>query len=602
MESGAYHGNVHARGLVADRGPLAVDPVPTIDQGSDAISVGHRASSDLGRLWRYTVELLGVAVAYFVLAKLGLGLASINPSASPIWPPTGLALASAILMGLRVGPAIFLGALLANVTTTGAIHTSAAIALGNTLESLVGGYLINRWSGSHHTFGTAAGVARFALVSFAAATPISATVGVGSLSLAGYVDVADRASVWLTWWLGDLSSALVITPVIVLWATGRTRSFDRSEVLDMGLIYGGALAVGVIAFSPLLEQTKSSSALGFLAVLPLMWAALRRDPRDTASVAFILSCFAVWGTMSGVGPFVGIDHLNNSFLLLIAFMMSVAVPSLALSAGVNKRRCAEVELRALKDAAEAANRAKSQFVAHMSHELRTPLNAIIGFSEIMQTETWGPLGSAKYRGYAADIKESGAHLLAVINDILDLSKIEAGRQTLDEEDCDLVEIVAGALHFIGDRATAQGIRIEHNLRPNLPEVRADSRMIRQILLNLLSNSVKFTPAGGVISLSAGLPSSSGLCLIVKDTGVGIPADEVTRVLEPFVQVGGAFNRRHTGTGLGLPLAKAFAELHGGSLELVSAVGIGTTVTVRFPAERLRPRPCGDFHATACRAR
>jgi integral membrane sensor domain MASE1 len=199
MESGAYHGNVHARGLVADRGPLAVDPVPTIDQGSDAISVGHRASSDLGRLWRYTVELLGVAVAYFVLAKLGLGLASINPSASPIWPPTGLALASAILMGSRVGPAIFVGALLANATTTGSIHTSAAIALGNTLESLVGGYLINRWSGSHHTFGTAAGVARFALVSFAAATPISATVGVGSLSLAGYVDVADRASVWLTW-------------------------------------------------------------------------------------------------------------------------------------------------------------------------------------------------------------------------------------------------------------------------------------------------------------------------------------------------------------------------------------------------------------------
>ncbi len=497
-----------------------------------------------------------------------------------------------ILMGYRVGPAIFFGALLANATTAGSIYTSSAIALGNTLECLVGGYLINRWSDGPRTFDTPSGVARFALVSVAAATPISATVGVGSLSMAGYIDAADRVSVWLTWWLGDLASALVIAPVIVLWATRHSRSFDRGNLLDTGLVYGGTSVVGIVAFSPLVEQTMNRAPLAFLAVLPLMWAALRRAQRDTSTVAFILSCFAVWGTLSGAGPFIRPD-LNDSFLLLVAFMISAAVPSLALSAGVSERRRAEAELRVARDAAEAANGMKSQFLAQMSHELRTPLNAIIGFAEILQSEMLGPLGSVKYRDYATDIHQSGAHLLAVINDILDLSKIEAGHQALDEQDCDVAEIAADMLRLIGERAEARGIHIEKKLRPNLPELRADSRMIRQILLNLLSNSVKFTPAGGVISLSADLLSTGGLCLVVKDTGIGIPEHQHARVLEPFVQVEGAFNRRHPGTGLGLPLSKAFAELHGGRLELVSAVGVGTTATVLFPADRLRPRQRGN---------
>jgi integral membrane sensor domain MASE1 len=170
------------------------------------------------RVRRYAIELLAIGLAYFAFAKIGLALASIHPSASPIWPPTGLALAAVMLRGYRVWPAIFLGAWLANATTAGSVYTSSGIALGNTLESLVAGYLISRWSDGTRTFDSPAGVARFALIALVAATPISATIGIGSLALAGYADNARIASTWLTWWLGDLAGALVITPVIVLWA------------------------------------------------------------------------------------------------------------------------------------------------------------------------------------------------------------------------------------------------------------------------------------------------------------------------------------------------------------------------------------------------
>ena len=194
-------------GAVGDRDPAASD--------SAEPAAARLPKKQLGAV----IELIGIGLAYFVLAKAGLALASINPSATPIWPPTGLALAAVLLGGYRVWPAIYLGALAANATTAGTIYTSAVIALGNTFECLVGAYLIRRWSDGVNTFDTPAGVARFAAISLAAATPVSATIGVGSLVMAGYAEAEGIPSIWTTWWLGDFTGALVVTPVIVLWAS-----------------------------------------------------------------------------------------------------------------------------------------------------------------------------------------------------------------------------------------------------------------------------------------------------------------------------------------------------------------------------------------------
>ncbi|MCW5732248.1 MAG: response regulator [Alphaproteobacteria bacterium] len=242
-------------------------------------------------------------------------------------------------------------------------------------------------------------------------------------------------------------------------------------------------------------------------------------------------------------------------------------------------------LKEAKEAAELANRAKSQFLANMSHELRTPLNAIIGFSQIIREQTAGPPVADCYRDYANDILTSGMHLLELINDILDLSKIEAGKLDLLESVIEIGELVESCLRPMQARSSESGIRLVTALPRDLPGLWADARKMRQILFNLISNSMKFTQPGGRVEVRAEL-DGEGLELAVADDGIGIAQEDIPRVLTPFVQVESTLTRRHSGTGLGLPIARSLAELHGGSLSIESAPGAGTTVRVRMPGERL----------------
>jgi signal transduction histidine kinase len=233
----------------------------------------------------------------------------------------------------------------------------------------------------------------------------------------------------------------------------------------------------------------------------------------------------------------------------------------------------------------AANRAKSEFLANVSHELRTPLNAIIGFSELMIGEMFGPLGE-RYAEYIRDIHDSGQHLLTVINDILDLSKIEAGRMEMAEEIFDLRGTIDSILRMAGERAAAGGIAVEVDLPEPSPRLSADERMIKQILINLLSNAIKFTASGGRIAVAAAVQQDGGIAVSVTDTGIGIPADDLPNLCSPFWQIDRGLNRKFEGTGLGLSLCKRMTEMHGGQLVIESEVGVGTTVTVRLPAARL----------------
>ena len=238
------------------------------------------------------------------------------------------------------------------------------------------------------------------------------------------------------------------------------------------------------------------------------------------------------------------------------------------------------------DQAESANRAKTEFLATMSHELRTPLNAILGFSEIIQTETLGPVGILKYREYATHIFESGRLLLDLINDILDLSKVESGMEDLHEEHIEVVSLARSVWSLIQHRAQQQGVALTLELPEELPALSADLRKMKQILVNLLSNAIKFTKRGGRVALKVRCSVGSGHVFQVVDTGIGIAPRDIPKALSQFGQVDSGLSRQHEGTGLGLPLAKALVELHGGSLRLESAVGAGTTVTVRLPAERV----------------
>ncbi|CAO3401637.1 response regulator [Azospirillum palustre] len=261
---------------------------------------------------------------------------------------------------------------------------------------------------------------------------------------------------------------------------------------------------------------------------------------------------------------------------------------------VTSRKIMEAELQDARHAAEAASRSKSEFLASLSHELRTPMNAVIGFADLIARESEGPVGNAHYRDFAVNIRDSGQHLLELINEILDHVRAESGQLILDDEPVDLDAAAVFAVRLLTPRAARAGIALSARVAPAARHLRGDERRIRQILLNLLSNAVKYTPSGGSVSLTADPAPDGGLLLEVRDNGVGIPEQDLDRVLLAYARVATPENRQTEGAGLGLPLTRRLVELHGGTLTLASRVGQGTTVTIHFPPERLAGAMAGEM--------
>jgi len=539
---------------------------------------------DFRRGISYAGGLVSIGVIYFALAKGGLALASIHPSATPIWPPTGLALAAVLLWGYRSWPAIFTAAVIANATTAGSVATAIAIATGNSLEAVVGAYLINRCSRGCNTFSTPDSVAKFALICVVIATPISASIGLTSLATAGYIERTNFANAWVTWWLGDVTGALVVAPVIVLWASSHYHAFNRNEFLETVGVLATAAAVGLIAFSPLIEQTPSRDPLGFLAILPMLWAALRRGPRDTATVALVLAGITIWGTLTGGGPFTTAD-LNASFLLVLMFLISITVPSLLLSADVEVRKKAEESLRRAQielerkvaertQELELANAAKSRFFAMASHDLRQPLHALGLFVAQLRT----PLKSGERTKTIELVDATRKEMDEMFNSLLDISRLDAGILTPKITEFPIARLLQ-KIETRFDQATREkGLRLR--VRRSDAWVRSDAMLLERILLNLVSNAVRYTLRGGIIVGCRRLGEM--LRIEVWDSGPGIPEDQKRNIFGEVFQLPAPERNRYGGLGLGLAIVDRLRVLLNHQIDLASTVGRGSRFAIRVP--------------------
>ncbi|MBL8835537.1 MAG: MASE1 domain-containing protein, partial [Alphaproteobacteria bacterium] len=519
-----------------------------------------------------------VALLYFGFGCIvGQFFAAFGLFPAPIWLPASIAMVAAMAGELRLLPGIFAGSLAVNaIIFSSPLTTATIISLTNALGPFAGAAMLQKLRPQRGLFTSLGGVIAFLVCTTFVSPGISAAGGALALSLGQQADALHPWSIWVSWWLCDSGGTLYLAPAIVLWlGLEREGPAPRGgQVVHDRLIWVAvALASVALFLLPADYPGAIRFSLPFMLVVPLSWIALRISLRSAYAMVTLLSIVATIGTVSGVGPFQD-QSVANPLALVGALVVLLAMTVLTIVALVAERQDAQ-----------NASEMKSMFLANASHELRTPLNAIIGFSSLLESRAAPPLPPDKALDYARIIRTSGEHLLSLINDLLDVSKIEAGRFELEEGEVTLAAAIAEAVDVVAMQALAKSLTIDATPGPAGWTIAADPRALRQILLNLLSNAVKFTPPGGCVSVAATPGPTGDIEIRVSDSGIGIPAEALQRVFAPFERANRHDKHRFEGTGLGLTITRGLVALHGGTVELDSIVDHGTTVTVILPARR-----------------
>ena len=509
-----------------------------------------------------TLPAIGaLALIYFVAGKLSLQLAFLHKSASPVWPPAGIALAALLVLGFRVWPALFVGAFLVNLTTLGNIWTSLGIASGNTLEALCGAWLVNRFAGGARVFDRPQDVFKFALAALIGTT-VSPTFGVSSLAAGGFAQWSSYWPVWLTWWLGDASGVLVIAPLLLLWSVPATqRKWNQKQVLEVSVLLLLLVVLAETVFGGWLPISARNYPISFICGPIVIWTAFRFTPRETATGIFILSAIAIWGTLNGFGPFI-LQSENQSLLMLQLWTAALTITAMAIAAAITERNRTQVALEQQKDAVEAANRTKDNFLAMLSHELRTPLTPVVAALDTLEADG---SRSSESKNSLAMIRRNVELESQLIDDLLDLTRIAKDKLQLRFGPLDSHEVINNVVEICRPEAQARNLTLQLNLRAGGHHVLGDAAKYQQIVWNLLKNAIKFTAENGEITISSSNPEPQLLAIAVHDTGIGIEPEVMNRIFDPFEQGERAFQRRFGGLGLGLAISKSLAQAHGGTL-------------------------------------
>ena len=535
------------------------------------------------RPWR--ILLMGLlALAYVAAGRMGLMLDAVSGFATLVWAPTGLALAALIYFGRGLWPAVAAGAFTVNLWNGASLGVAAGIAAGNTLEAVVGAYLLERSARPDLPLRRLSDVIAFLVLAAGLATALSATVGVVSLLLGGVVAAPDLARTWGAWWLGDAVGAMVVAPALLTSVPGSAHQ-PRGGRLELAVILAALFLASALIFLVGQEVPGAAAFLqAYLLLGPLLWAALRFETRGAALAILLVATIAVVGTALGRGPLQG-PGLNERLWVLQAFIGLTATTFLVLGGVAAARSDAERAMRAAKESAESSSSAKSRFLAVMSHELRTPLNGIIGFASLLESGSPGSTTSEQRR-YLERIRRAAWHLTSVIDGILTFSRAEAGREQLDVRSFDAAEPVREAIALLEPDAARKGLVVRAVVAERL-EIRSDAGKLRQILLNLVGNAVKFSERGDVL-VEAG-NEDGWVVFRVRDQGPGIHADRLQAIFVPFNRSSADdLNPTVAGTGLGLSVCAMLASLMQGTLTVESRVGEGSVFTLRLPKDVQQP--------------
>jgi signal transduction histidine kinase len=516
---------------------------------------------------RYLAQILALAAIYVAVARLGLMLAPVGRFAALVWPPTGIALAALVLVGYRLWPGVALGAFAVNAWIGAPVLVALGMSLGNTLEALMGAYLLRRVGGFRRSLDRLRDVLALIGLGAGISTTVSATIGVSSLLLGGLLSTGEFVETWRAWWLGDAYSVLVLGSSLLARR-------PLPQVRPRQLVEASALSAVLIGASVLIfAQSPSSPASGFIQacmLIPLLvLAALRFEIKGATGTVFLVSMIAIWATSLGRGPFVQ-ETLSRSLLFLQAFMAIAAVTVLVVGAIVAERT-------------EAMWREK--LLAMVSHDLRNPLNVIRLAARSLLEQL--PVAD-RARRQVAIVERSTDRMSSLVRDLMDLSAIEARQLKLQQQEHDAGSLVSEIVEMMRTVAAEKSQELRQVVPLEPLTVICDRDRVLQVLSNLVDNALKFTPAGG--SISVGFDRfENEVRFSIADTGPGIPRDQLPHVFERFWKAPQAKQSGIQGVGLGLSIARGIVEAHGGTMWADSQVGVGSVFHFALSS---KPREAG----------
>jgi signal transduction histidine kinase len=533
---------------------------------------------DVRAKWKLFLQLVLVAAAYATTARLGLGIDAVGGFATVVWPASGIALAAILLGGFRMWPAIWVGAFIANILTGAPLPAAAGIGIGNTAEAIAGAWLIQSLPGFRVQLDRVRDVLALMILAAGLSPILAASTGVATLHLAGIMPRAEVADAWKAWWIGDAIGALVIAPFLLAWTRFNPRQ-HTSRIAESAALAIVITTLGFVIFAGAPPVGSVVRGREYLIFPPLIWASLRFGTRGAVTSTAIAAIIAVVYTVSGRGPFVR-GELHDNLLALQLFVGVTSATFLLLGASIAERVRTANDLEVAREVAESANKAKANFLGVVSHELRTPLNAIMGYVDLLMMQIDGAL-TQKQRDILERVRLSQRHLLSLIEDVLGFAQVEAGRFSLTLQPVNVRDTFLSVEQLVCQEAAKKSIALQvGDIDPSLA-VTADADKLRQVMLNLVSNAVKFTSSGGTIDLTARKDSIEAV-MNVRDTGIGIARENLNRVFDPFYQVDQGGTRKYPGVGLGLSIVRDAVLAMNGRVEITSEPGKGTDVSITLP--------------------